>query len=182
MTRYGLLASLVTAAALSGCLPGSLQKYQQRSSSVDAAIPLPAPKAPKVRSKTAPRIVGQLKENTFNISASYHHTFRTALEILAENYPIHLVDVKAGVITTAYDTYYLDNRLYRNRLTLVIAATGKASSKLVVNNTREVLDVSRVGEAGGQVWFPELKNNKEINRVAQNIARKLSLPYLPANL
>lgn len=185
MTQTSLAAAALTlcvAAALTGCLPGSLRKYQQSSSSVDAAIPLAPLKRVSPRSKTAPRTVGQLRENTFTIAAPYHHTFRTALEILAENYPIHLVDAKAGVITTAYDMYYLDNRLYRNRLTLVISATGKTSCTMVVNNSREVLDVSRVGEVGSKVWFPELKNQQEIKRVAQNLARKLSLPYLPANL
>lgn len=180
-----VIAALFSAASLSGCLPGSLQKYQQRRGTVDAAIPLPPLAAPKKSGRSGaavPRVVGQLKENTFAVAAPYEHTFRTALAILAENYPIHLVDAKAGVITTAYDTYYLDNRLYRNRLTLVIAATGKATSSLVVNNSREVLDVSRVGESGAKVWFPELKNQHEIKRVAQNLARKLALPYLPANL
>lgn len=178
-----VFAALIGAASLSGCLPGSLNKYQQRRSTVDAAIPLPPLAAPKKSGRAAvPRVVGQLKENTFAVAAPYEHTFRTALAILAENYPIHLVDVKAGVITTAYDTYYLDNRLYRNRLTLVIAATGKATSTMVVNNSREVLDVSRVGESGAKVWFPELKNQQEVKRVAQNLARKLALPYLPANL
>lgn len=183
-----LLAPVFLAPVLfTGCLPGSLSKYRQQSHTVDAAIPLrplasALPSNTARRSGKAPRVVGQLKENTFTISAPYSHTFRTALAILAENYPIHLVDAKAGVITTAYDTYYLDNRLYRNRLTLVIAATGKYTSTMVVNNSREVLDVSRVGEAGGKVWYPELKNQQEIKRVAQNLARKLALPYLPANL
>lgn len=179
----GLLVVAI-AATTAGCLPGSLQKYQQRSATVDAAVPLPplASQRPRQSSAKAPQVVGQLKENTFAISAPYQHTFRTALAILAENYPLHLVDAKAGVITTAYDTYYLDNKLYRNRLTLVISATGKKTTQMVVNNSREVLDVSRVGEPGGKVWFPELKNGQEIKRVAQNIARKLALPYLPANL
>lgn len=184
MTRpLSIGAALFSVICLSGCLPGSLSKYQQRSTTVDAAIPLPPLAQPRATArKSAPRVVGQLKENTFAVAAPYHHTFRTALAILAENYPIHLVDAKAGVITTAYDTYYLDNRLYRNRLTLVIAATGKATSTMVVNNSREVLDISRVGEAGAKVWYPELKNQQEIKRVAQNLARKLALPYLPANL
>lgn len=194
----GLLAAV---AAVSACVPAHLQKYRtghnaspsassSGESARDATLPgdpsLPAGDQP-VRAKSASTGSGKgagggatiyaVDKQTFRFQLREADVWETALNVLMRNYNLTIIDRSNGIVTTEWDTYFLDGAVYRNKVSLRIRGSGRGAVDLSVhNNVERLRDASQATGAVGAVWLPAEDAANEVARLVQNMALLLNQP------
>jgi hypothetical protein len=152
----------------SGCVPHFLEKYRQRMPSQEVKTSSASQK------RTNRPAVLMMDPGTVRFHASYDRVWSAMLDVLLKNYNLAIADKTNGLVTTEWDSYYLDDRLHRNKLSLHVKKLGPNIVEMLIYNNVESL--SRAGETGTEVWLPIERNKPEIGRVVQNMAISLNLP------
>ena len=179
---YTLLAVVALTAA---CVPRYLAKYrssdpksnvQSESSgyvvgdqrtTVDGVTKKPEPKR---------KTIYALDENTFRFALSEDEVWDSALNVLLRNYNLNIVDRASGVATTEWDSYYLDSKVYRTKVSIRVRRISRSYvDVLVYNNVEQLHDGSSAGTVGA-VWLPAKDGSKEVGRLVQNMALLLNQP------
>ncbi len=150
------------------CVPQFLEKYRQRSPTQEIR---PGTAAAKKLNRQA---VVMVDPGTVRFQASYEKVWDAMLDVLLKNYNLSIADKTNGLVTTEWDSYYLDDRVHRNKLSLHLKKIAPNFVEMMIYNNVESL--SRAGETGGEIWLPIDRNKTEIGRVIQNMAISLNLP------
>ncbi|MEZ4742833.1 MAG: hypothetical protein R3B45_10365 [Bdellovibrionota bacterium] len=170
---------------LSGCLPGVLSQYQEkyanqsvsdhRVDSSDDEGQLP-PKG--LRSPTPPQrktTVYAINDQTYRFELKGDAVWSAALDVLMRNYNLTTVDHKSGVITTEWDSFFLNEKVYRNKISIRISRRSWNKIDLaIVNNVEMLRDGSK--DSLNSVWLPSDDKGNEVNRIIQNMALLLHQP------
>ncbi len=177
------MKSLVTIAFFSlglsfhmACVPSFLDKYKREevraSSAKSGASPLTAQGSPAPASPSRPgrslASITQIGEGLFRVPMTYDRAWDTMVDVLLRNYNLQIVDKNTGILTTEWDSYYLDGKVHRNKVSMRLKRVGNQGVDLTVHNNVEVL--SRVPEGLSEVWLPSDRNKAEVGRIIQNLA------------
>lgn len=194
-----LIAFATLICVTTGCLPAVLDKYRQKATSgspgasIAGAVEdplLPRTKDADDRSQyqTSGSSAGRepyvqrstiyaLNKQTFRFAMRENDVWETALNVLLRNYNLTIVDRSSGVITTEWDSFFLDKDVYRNRLSLRIFRSARDQVDVIVhNNVERLRDASQATNAVGAVWLPAEDRGSEVNRIIQNMALLLNQP------
>lgn len=181
-TIFGLAAAVI----LAGCLPARLAKYQKNNSgktgqpAADAnsgySSSTKAAKA-KPKSKSSRSSIYAIDKRMFRFALKEDDVWDSALSVLLRNYNVTIVDRKSGIITTEWDSFYLNTAVYRNKISLRIARTNYNTTDVTIhNNVERLRDASQAAGAVGAVWLPSEDEAGEVARVIQNMALLLNQP------
>ena len=200
-----VFAGLCVTLAVS-CLPAELEKYREQSGAkhseslaTDSLLSSgprlegnggqPSPSKHLERSSVGSREakrVGPFTETagvyavdgqTYRIVARDDDVWDATIDVLLKHYTLTVVDRSSGIISTEWDTYMRANTAYRNKLTLRVRKSGRASVDLTIRNSIERLRGAH--EAGGMlgaIWLPSDDPSQETRRIVQNVAILLNLP------
>ena len=115
---------------------------------------------------------------TFNILIPNEDVWNAAINVLMRNYNLTIVDKQNGVITTEWDSFYLDRQVFRNKISLRITPFNYRHSKLMIINNIETLQESSSAGTGafGSVWVPSQDVAGESARIVKGIAAILRQP------
>lgn len=195
--RYQLILFGIVSTIGAGCLPSVLEKYMQKQSPRPSSSPTTEdPFLPRTRetdgqnlASASTGVVGReltnstkstifaLNNQTFRFTVRESEIWDTALNVLLRNYNLTIVDRASGVITTEWDSFFLDQDVYRNRLSLRIFKSGRDQVDVIVhNNVERLRDASQATNAVGAVWLPAEDHGTEVNRIIQNMALVLNQP------
>ena len=191
------------------CLPVRLDKYRHRDqagSSASDSGPIGGLGAPDMVGSTtlAAKGAAVAPQNSANAAANqqraatiyaidkqtFHFALRegdvwdAALNVLLRNYNLTIVDKNSGIVTTEWDSYFLNQEVFRNRLSLRISRGANNGIDVIVhNNVERLRDASAATGAVGAVWLPAEDAANETARVVQNMALVLNQPppVLPPN-
>lgn len=162
---------------LTACLPGHLQKYRpttgQEVRQSEPDVQRAARQAPPARKIAAIYPVGR---RTFRFRLPYTDVWNAALDVLMNNYNLTIVDSQSGVITTEWDSYFLNERVYRNRISLRIRQSAWNEVDVTLYNNLENLREN--------VWLPATGGSRELGRVLRNMALQLKKrpPQMPEEM
>jgi hypothetical protein len=188
-----------------GCLPSNLDKYRKdkKSSAADnnslfhpgADMNSPSPdssfasKSRNTRDKDArsSKATGGVKGGRATIYALDAQTFRfllaeknvwnAAINVLMRNYNLNIVNQNVGVLTTEWDSFYLKNEVYRNKISVRVRRSSYGIVDVTIhNNVEKLRDASQAAGTIGAVWLPAKDEAKEISRLLQNMALVLNQP------
>jgi hypothetical protein len=185
MKVYTLVATTAVIAGLQvGCIPNSLRKYMDKPSEPVSASPAETPAT--VTAAPAPAAAAEpASENKATIYAIGNSVFRfhiagpqvweSAINVLMANYNITTLDRASGVMTTEWDSYYLKDKAYRNKISLHIRNTAWDTVDVVVYNNVEVLNQAGSSD-DTKIWLPAGENKQEVGRIIQNMAAYLKQP------
>ena len=164
MFRYILI--LMVCLVTFSCLPDYLAKYSDKSNKGQEV-------RPGKSSSTGPAVpkrdvIFAVDKRTFRFRLDFNSVWNSALEVLLHNYNLNIVNKDSGVITTEWDTFFLKESVYRNKISLRIKKSSWNSVDVIVYNNVEALNqnATRIGP----VWFPAAGDVKEITRLIQNMA------------
>lgn len=154
--------------------------------------PSPAPQkaqAANVRKpasvEAAPRAsIYAIDRQTYRFALKDVEVWDAALNVLLRNYNLLIVDRTSGIITTEWDSYYLNKEVFRNKLSIRVAKSSYSSVDVTVHNSVEKLrDASQAAGTVGAVWLPASDPANEVARIVQNMALVLNQPppVLPPN-
>ena len=92
----------------------------------------------------------------------------SVLETLVEDYTIESISERNGLVTTSWNLFYFQNRLYRNRISAKAGRAGWRASKLVFANKVQLWDPTN------RIWVPSEDIIQESQRFLNNIIAQYS--------
>ena len=179
------IAVLSAAVFLSGCLPHHLAKYrdqgtvQRTSESVGENAGQGAGRSEQAGNSFGgpSATIYAVDQNTYRFSLRDQTVWESVLNVLMRNYNLTIADRETGVVTTEWDSYYLNNEVYRNKVSIRVSRTDRSSTHVVIhNNVERLRDSSKQGGAVGGVWLPAADEAGEVARIVQNMALVLNQP------
>jgi len=173
----------------SACMPQHLQKYRRKdqaqkqdtsapASDLDGADREPAlPSSQKTAKKAVPAAppaarIYAIDQQTFRFLLNDKDVWEAAINVLMKNYALTIVDRQSSIITTEWDTFYLNNIVYRNKISMRLRKNSNSGVDVMVHNSVERLQEGAGGL--GAVWLPSEDVANELNRVIQNMAIMLN--------
>ena len=117
-----------------------------------------------------------LDSNTFRFQyQEFKDVWNTTLDILLENYNLNIVDRRSGIITTEWDSFYIGDTVFRNKLSIRLKKVAFNMVDVTIHNGVEALkSIDRSGLA--TAWLPTEGGGEEMERILQNIAISMNLP------
>ncbi len=159
-----LLFFFLIVSLLGGCSTSYIDKYGSRKSHDK-----------KQTSVHNQQHIIPLDSNTFRFYQPFANVWNNTLDILLENYNLTIVDRRSGIITTEWDTFYLADKVYRNKVSLRLKKRSFNIVDVTVHNSIETW--KSIGENKLQAaWLPADSGNKEVARIIQNLAISMNLP------
>ncbi len=188
--RFGLVPVLCFVGLFSACTPAVLNKYSggrsnqevQTTAAPNAAPPATAAKvATTSAASTAPAArpnrptIFAVDQGTFRFQLGYDRVWEATMDVLLRNYNLAIADRSNGLITTEWDSYYLEGKVHRNKVSMRIKRLGGSLVEVTVFNNVEML--SKLPDGGiTEIWLPTDKNKPEIGRIIQNMAIAMGQP------
>jgi hypothetical protein len=172
-----------------GCVPGHLSKYTREGAKTKAPVKelgaegaLGKANSVATASPTVPTAatVYPVDAQTYRFMLPREDVWEGILDVLLKNYNLTIVDRESGIITTEWDSYFLNQSVYRNKVSVRLRASGRKGVDLVIHNNVEKLN-QQLGTPTNGVWLPSEDVANESTRIAQNIAIALNQP-LPQGL
>ncbi len=165
-TTCGIFFVLLTSAC---ALPlDNLRKYQTNTIENSPAI---------AREKQ----IQQIAPNLYKVPTNAVLIWDALIPILIQNYNFSLANKELGIISTEWDSYYLQSDIYRNRISLHLRSLSNEESTLALRNNVEIL--SKEGSAHAQsFWMPAPSNNSEVERILTNLGSMLNLKSIPQSI
>ena len=168
------LLGLVLVTQLASCLP-VFDKYRTPKSEITSdggTIPAASP-SDKLSQQRRPPIYAT-NAGTFRLQISYERIWDGLLDVLLKNYNIQIADRANGLVTTDWDSYYLDGKIHRNKVSMRLKRLGPGLSELTIFNAVETL--SQPDGRLTDIWLPSDRSKAEIGRIIQNVAIALGQP------
>jgi hypothetical protein len=106
-------------------------------------------------------------ENSWSTSLSAVETFSVFSKIIAKSYIISSIDRKNLSINTDWDKFFIDGRLFRNRLSVSVFPVDMRNTEVVIKNTLEYL-AKEENNQQNQVWLPCPDITDEVKRIVQS--------------
>lgn len=182
--RFGLVPVLWFVGWCSACSSGFLSKYtggrdnhevQAAASSGPVSPPAQANrKAAVVPANVTPArpsrpTIFAVDQGTFRCQLGFDRVWDATLSVLLRNYNLAIADRANGLITTEWDSYYLDGKVHRNKVSLRVKRLSGSLVELMIFNNVELL--SKLPDGGiTEIWLPTDKNKVEVGRIIQNLA------------
>lgn len=159
---------------LIGCVP----KYNQLNEKLDSDF-LPKAKEPPQK-VTAVSPTQPLSKQTLRLYSKDSLVWDTALDILLKDYALQIVDQTNGIIVTEWDTYYLDSKLYRNKISIRVKKAGWSATDVTISNKVQAYVDGLGANNLGATWVPGQDIIKEESRIMNGLSMLLTNPQNPA--
>lgn len=174
LIRIGLVSvSLLSTACVN-------QRLAKRSSppAKEKEVVVVERKAPQERAT-----IYSLGKNTFRFRLDEEDVWQAAIRVLMQNYNLTIIDPDSRVITTEWDSFYLNNDVYRNKISIYMQRRGRGEVDLTIHNNVEALKDGVVAGVG-TIWVPAEDKAGESGRIIQNLAISLHqpAPMLPPHM
>lgn len=157
---------------LLGCIPEHLEKYRKASGVVEP-VSAEASTSPSGERRAT---IYAVDKQTFRFLIREDEVWDSAVSVLMRNYNLNIVDRPTGIITTEWDSFYLKQAVYRNKVTVRIRRVPGAVEVTLLNNVERLRDASTAASGVGAVWLPAEDAAGETGRLVQNMALILNQP------
>jgi hypothetical protein len=199
-----LMLPLLLSLGCAGCLPSRLDKYRHKDGTPTTPSfltqndggPAPMLGAPDMAASTTMAAKGQavapvaqrqepvratiyaVDKMTYRFAVRDGDIWDAAINVLLRNYNLTIVDKQSGILTTEWDSYFLNNEVYRNKVSLHMARSSSNTVDMTIHNNVERLRDASQANAGavGAVWLPAEDGANETARIIQNMALVLNQP------
>lgn len=127
---------------------------------------------PMVRS---PLLFQRLDKNTWRVATTAGHLFQTIARILSQTYIIAQADRHALSLSTDWDKFFIDGRLFRNRISINVFPHSARSADLIIKNNIEyyVQNAQKIDENSPTQWLPTQDVTDEVDRVLEKTQTQL---------
>lgn len=186
--RFGLIPVLCFVGLCTACsTPAFLSKYSgtrsrqevQATAAPNAVHPQTTAKATgapvAASARPARPTIFAVDQGTFRFQLGYDRVWEATMDVLLRNYNLSIADRNNGLITTEWDSYYLEGKVHRNKVSMRLKRLGGSLVEVTIFNNVEVL--SKLPDGGiTEIWLPTDKNKPEIGRIVQNMAIAMGQP------
>jgi hypothetical protein len=130
----------------------------------------------KKKAQSNPATIYPINEQTFRFQLNDEKVWSAALDVLMQDYNLLVVDRKSGVISTEWDSFYLDKKIFRNKISVRITRKSWGQANLTIVNKIETLREGLAQSADDAIWIPTKDSKSEPARIIQSMALVLQQP------
>ena len=124
----------------------------------------------KRNSSASPQIAfKKVDETTYFVFLKPKHVLEVFLMVLVKNYTINIIDHTSNLISTDWDSYYVDHELFRNKITIKLTKMSPHKTKIDIINNIEKFDKPFSYSTSENIWVPFDKKAEEIERIITNV-------------
>ena len=127
-------AMVFTGIIISSCSHNIVDRYT-------AGIHSSIPKKKSIKQKDLG--IDYIDKNRFRIHKTYSRVWDNILDLVLKNYNLNIADKNSGLITTEWDSYYLNNKVFRNKLSIRVKQPNWNMVDVIVYNNVEILADNR---------------------------------------
>lgn len=119
-----------------------------------------------------------LGQHVFRFRVRHDVVWNAVIDVLLRNYNLNIVDERNGVITTEWDSFFVNKDIYRNKVSIRIVKVGYQHSQLSIFNNVEVLRNGTHANVAAltPVWLPSQDSAGEGARIIRSIAASVGAP------
>jgi hypothetical protein len=132
----------------------------------------------------SPLLFQRLDRNTWRVATTAGHLFQTIARVISQSYIISQADRRALSLSTEWDKFFIDGRLFRNRISVNVFPYSARSADLVIKNNIEYYTQSaqKTDENNPTQWLPTQDVTDELDRVLEKTQSQIlaQLPAAPA--
>jgi hypothetical protein len=132
----------------------------------------------------SPLLFQRLDRNTWRVATTAGHLFQTIARVISQSYIISQADRRALSLSTEWDKFFIDGRLFRNRISVNVFPYSARSADLIIKNNIEYYTqtAQKTDENNPTQWLPTQDVTDELDRVLEKTQSQLmaQLPATPA--
>jgi hypothetical protein len=124
---------------------------------------------------TAPLLFQRLDRNTWRVATPAPLLYQTIAKILSQTYIIAKADRQTLSLSTEWDKFFIDGRLFRNRVSINVFPLNQKNADLVIKNNIEYYTQSehKVDENTPTQWLPTQDITDEMERILEKAQKQL---------
>lgn len=123
----------------------------------------------------SPLLFQRLDKNTWRIAASAQRLFQTVAKILSQTYIVAKADRQTLSMSTEWDKFFIDGRLFRNRISIHVFPFNQRTADLVIKNNIEYYTqtAQKIDEDSPTQWLPTQDVTDELDRILEKTQKQL---------
>lgn len=167
MTPHVALMLILASLLLNACHPYYLKqpvKPQGQSTSSASGI---KPKAIRFE---------KTDDDMYIVRAPLRRVENAFLSTLVQTYNVNLINNEHHIITTEWDSYYVNSELFRNKVTIKMQALSRRTTRVQIVNNIEKFDKPFTYSVSGKLWVPYDGEESESQRLIEKAALAATLP------
>ena len=120
--------------------------------------------------------LAHIEGNTWRTQAHPAMVFGIMSRLLSQNYIIASMDRKNYNLQTDWDKFFIDGRLFRNRISIMVFPVGPRQTEVIVKNIVEYYTGSPNNKLEeNTAWLPSPDITDEISKLVENTNRQTAL-------
>jgi hypothetical protein len=147
-------------------LPTSLQQQQPRPySKQDLMMAL------------SPLHLTRIEGNTWRTAANPVVVYGIMSRLLAQTYIISSADRKNMNVQTDWDKFFIDGRLFRNRISVTVFPVGSRQTEVVIKNSVEYYAGTLAKQEENTAWLPSPDLTDEVTKLVESTDKQTTYAY-----
>jgi len=125
----------------------------------------------------APLNLTHIEGNTWRTSFHPNMVFGIMARILSQTYIVSSADRKNLNLQTDWDKFFIDGRLFRNRLSVIVFPVGERQTEVVIKNMVEYYTGNPSKQEENAAWLPSPDITDEVYKLVDNTNRQTTYAY-----
>ncbi len=125
----------------------------------------------------SPLHLSRIEGNTWRTAANPAVVYGIMARILSQTYIISSADRKNFNVQTDWDKFFIDGRLFRNRMSVTVFPVGSRQTEIVIKNSVEYYTGTMVKQEENTAWLPSPDLTDEVNKLVENTDRQTTYAY-----
>jgi hypothetical protein len=114
----------------------------------------------------------QVDDNVWRTGLNAQLAFQTITRVLSQSYVLQKVDKSALLVTTEWDKFLVEGRMFRNRMFVTVFPVSKRSTEIVIRNDVQYYEGDKKNTMNQAQWIPTADLTDEVSRVVGIIGKQ----------
>lgn len=115
--------------------------------------------------------------NTWRTQAPPDMVYGIMARLLSQSYIMSGADRKNFTLQTDWDKFFIEGRLFRNRMSVMVFPVGPRQTEIVIKNTVEYYTGGAGQKEEGELWLPSPDVTDEVVKLVDNTNKHTAFAY-----
>ena len=116
----------------------------------------------------------QVEDNVWRTSLNAQSAFQIVTRVLSQSYVLQKVDKNALTVSTDWDKFLVEGRMFRNRMFVTVFPVSKRSTEIVIRNDVQYYEGDNKNTLNQSQWIPTADITDEVSRVVGIVGKQSS--------
>ena len=125
----------------------------------------------------SPLHLTRIEGNTWRTAANPAIVYGIITRLLSQSYIISGVDRKNLNVQTDWDKFFINGRLFRNRMSVTVFPVGSRQTEVVIKNSVEYYTGTLAKQEENTAWLPSPDLTDEVTKLVENTDKQTAFAY-----